>query len=355
MIRKMIRYSKISCVILGAGLLIMICAGCASVPARRPDISYAKKEFLELGAFCKKYQLEFNFDTLDDTIRLSSSSVDLRLLLSSQVAYYNGRIVSLERTPRYSRGIIFIPSELESIFAAKKETFREMLLPATVKTVVLDPGHGGKDPGAISRTGLKEKDINLKVARYLKSELEAEGLKVYLTRDSDKYLTLKERVEFARKCDADIFISIHANANRSRKVKGFEVYYLSDKYFDSASKAVVLAENASFGFDEHYFSKSTRQIVWDLICTENNTVSLNFASTLITTFKRMGVEAKPPRGAPFYVLKYAYIPSVLVEMGYLSNTYEEKLLRKSYYLKQIAHGIALSVKQFNRRYARKGD
>jgi len=323
------------------------------VPYKSYKPPYKKVSFWELKDFCKKYKLKYNFDTIDDIVEITSPDVDMRLLLTSGLIYFNGRVFSIKSVPFYSQGKIFVPGELANFFSLKsKEAFRLLPLPISIKTIVIDPGHGGKDPGAISRSGLKEKDVNLKVSRYLKSDLEAKGFKVYLTRDRDVYLTLKQRVELAKRYDADLFISIHANANRSRKVRGFEVYYLSERYFDSESKALVMAENASLGFEENNLSKNTSRIVWDLICTENNALSLEFANIVISTFKRMGFYTRLPRGAPFYVLKYAYIPSVLVEVGYLTNYNEEKLLRKSHYLKQVSKGIAISIDLLNRRYAK---
>ncbi len=337
--------------------IILFSGGCAerkvltSLSRERGIPSYASKGVQEIGRFCSRHNLKYSFNTLDDIVRISSGNLDIKLLLSSTFFYVNGRILSLGRPPFYRNGKIFIPLELERIIVSPPE---KISVPSTlvVQTVVIDPGHGGKDPGAVSRWGLKEKDVNLRIAKYLKKELERRGFKVYLTRDRDVYLTLRQRVNFAKRHRADMFISIHVNANRSRRVKGFEVYYLSDRYFDSESKALVMAENASLGFSEKSFPKDTRRIVWDLICSENNAFSLEFANTVVSTFKSMGFYTRPPKGAPFYVLKYAYVPSVLVEVGYLTNRYEERLLRKSYYLKQIARGLALSVSRINRCYAR---
>ena len=295
-------------------------------------------------------------------MRLTSQTTDMKLLMDSHYVFYNGRIISLKKAPYYSKGKIFIPAELAgAVFASKPAVLTPSqslpsggyrFKPISIRTIVIDPGHGGKDPGAISKRGLKEKYVVIKIARYLKRDLEKMGFRVYITRGSDVYLTLKERVQYARRHKADLFISVHANSNRSRRIKGVEVYYLSEKYFDSESKAVVMAENAPFRSSSGLFPKNTQRIIWDLMCVENNTISLDFANTVVSTLRSMGFKVRSPKGAPFYVLKYAYVPSILIETGYLSNSHEEKLLRKSYYQKQIAHGVALSVKILNRHYAK---
>ncbi len=345
-------------------LLIIIASGCAAVTTGRRPSAYRLSErnaYTELNSFCRIYKLNYHFNSLYDIVRLSSSDINVKLVLGSHYAFYNGRIISLKKPPYSYKGKIFIPAELAgSIFIKSLPSALPSralfpaangLKPISIRTIVIDPGHGGKDPGAISKRGLEEKSITIKIARYLERELEARGFKVYLTRNSDVYLTLKERVQFARSHKADLFISVHANSNHSSKIKGVEVYYLSDKYFDSESKAVVMAENAPFHSIRGLYSKDTQRIVWDLMCTENNTISLDFAKTVVSTLRGMGFKVRPPKGAPFYVLKYAYVPSILVESGYLSNPSEEKLLRKPYYQKQVARGVALSVSLLNKRYA----
>jgi len=343
---------------------VILLSGCATVTSGNyhPVYRGESNAYSELNAFCKTHRLRYNFDTLDDIVHLTSSSADIKLLIDSHYAFYNGQIISLKRAPYYSKGKVFVPIELAGVVFVKKPPVSissQTLPPAgyrfkpiSIRTIVIDPGHGGKDPGAISRRGLKEKYITIKIARYLKKELQARGFKVYLTRNSDVYLTLRERVQFAKRHKADLFISVHANSNRSRRIRGTEVYYLSEKYFDSESKAVVMAENAPFHSSSGLFPKNTQRIVWDLMCVENNTISLDFANTVVSTLRSMGFKVRSPKGAPFYVLKYAYVPSILVESGYLSNSYEEKLLRKPYYQKQIAHGVALSVSILNRHYAK---
>ncbi len=324
------------------GLLFFL--GCVTIP-RKPTTLYPPT-YLELSSFCKMYGFSYNFNTLDDIIFLTAEDKDIRLLLNSSLFLFNGHLFSLKNPPYYCEGKIYLPRELKDIVSKKIPFYKPSLI--HVKTIVIDPGHGGKDPGAISPRGLKEKDVNLKVAKLLKEELEKKGFVVYLTRTKDVYLSLQRRVEFAREKNADLFISIHANSNRNRRVNGVEVYYLSP-WFNKVNKPLNLAKKRK----PPQLKKDSlvaRAIFWDMICSQNNLVSREFANILVRIFRSMGFKTKPPKKATYYVLKFGYVPSVLVEIGYLSNYYEEKLLRSYRYQKQVAEAIALGVFNLNDRY-----
>lgn len=333
------------------GLILIVTGGCAAGSSSvkpYPESSSAAR-FVDVKQFCKIHHMQYSFDTIDDIIRLDSPTQEIRLLLNSLIVYLNGTTFYLDDAPYYAGGRLYVPDQLRQLLGRK--TDRRQVTLVEIKTIVIDPGHGGKDPGAISRRGLKEKDVNLALANVLKEELATLGFEVHLTRSSDVYLSLQQRVRAASSKKADLFISIHANSNKNRKVNGAEVYYLSPKYFDDEAKVVALTENASLDFNGQ-FSRKTKAIIWDLISTENNALSVEYANVLVDMFKRLGFKVKPARGAPFYVLKYASVPSVLVETGYLSNYYEEKLLRSTQYRTQVAQAIALGVKRFNDRYAK---
>jgi len=181
--------------------------------------------------------------------------------------------------------------------------------------------------------------VNLKIAKILKKELEKKGFLVYLTRDKDKFLSLEERTRFAKEKGADLFISIHANSNRNRYIRGVEIYYLSP-YFSKKLKPFYLAKKEGDNYSLRF---------WQTLCYRNNTISGEFANCLVEVFKEMGFKVAPKR-AKFYVLKYGYVPSVLVEIGYLSNYYEERLLRSRRYQRQVARAISLAVSALNDRY-----
>lgn len=320
--------------------------GCAASQRRGSKISTSVGGYIELSAFCQKHAFNYSFDTIDDIIRLNSPDKEINLLLNSPIAVYNGSFFDLKRPPFYRQGKILVPPQLDKLiskiaFVSFKPTFQ-------FKKIVIDPGHGGKDPGAISCRGAQEKAINLSVANYLKQELEQAGFKVIMTRSSDIYLTLGQRTKVALDYDADLFISIHANSNRSSQVKGAEIYYLSPSRLDSQERSVRLAKAGSF-YGKN-LDLDVKTILWDLLITKNHALSVEVSNILYYTFKNLGFSVKPPKQAPFYVLRFAYTPSVLVELGYLSNSYEEKVLRKKHYQRQLAQAIALGVTSINKRY-----
>ncbi|MBU1112493.1 MAG: N-acetylmuramoyl-L-alanine amidase [Candidatus Omnitrophica bacterium] len=332
------------------GLLLffsLFFSGCATTAQRRSGMPASVNNYLSLDEFCKKYNFEYSFDTLDDVISLNSPDKEMKLLLNSTVVLYNGSAVFLKVEPLYYNGRILLPPQLVELvsrgpLASFKPTFN-------FKTIVIDPGHGGKDPGAISCNGLQEKKINLIVAGYLKEDLERQGFKVIMTRTSDSYLTLAQRTNIAKKYHADLFVSIHANSNRSSSVQGCEIYYLSPSRLNSLERALKLAKSESFRSKK--LDSDTETILWDLLIARNHALSSEISNMLYFTFKNLGFSVKPPKQAPFYVLRFAYVPAVLVEMGYLSNSYEEKALRKKYYQKQVAQAIALGIVSLNKHYA----
>jgi N-acetylmuramoyl-L-alanine amidase len=330
-------------------ILLIFVIGCAGVPTKRISARYCPTSALiEVSELCQKHDMRYGFDTLDDVVRIFSSEKEMRLLLNSCVGYFDGGIIYLKRAPIYSEGKIFIPAEIEKIITSGlRVPFKP---PFTIKTIVVDPGHGGKDPGAISPSGLREKEINLKVAKYLEAELRKRGFRVILTRSRDTFLTLEERVNVAKKYKADLFVSVHANSNRTKYVSGIEVYYLSPSRLNSKERSVKLAKIGSVWPRSMPFS--AKAILWDMLLTKNYAISVEFSHALYSTFKNLGFKVKVPLKGPYYVLRSAYVPSVLVEIGYLSNKYEEKILRRKYYQKNIAESIALGIVSLNKTYTR---
>jgi len=321
-------------------------SGCVTVSQKSPPLSFSSVDYIDIESFCKKHNLKYNFDTIDDIVTLFSPDREIKILLGSHIGSCDGMIFRLEEPPVYFKGKILIPSQLgTAIFSRKLTTFRPLF---AINTIVIDPGHGGKDPGAISPKKLKEKTVNLSISKYLKAELEKQGFRVFLTRSNDKYLSLKERVVFAKNHNADLFISIHANSNHSRKVQGVEVYYLSPSRLNSQERSLKLAK--SEGFEAKELPFNAKAILWDMLISKNYSFSVELSNILYFNFKNLGFKVKSPKRAPFYVLRYAYVPSVLVEVGYLSNYYEEKILRKKYYQKQIAETIAFAVNSLKKRY-----
>ncbi|MBD3306467.1 LysM peptidoglycan-binding domain-containing protein [candidate division KSB3 bacterium] len=220
--------------------------------------------------------------------------------------------------------------------------------------VVLDPGHGGRDPGAIGRDGRKEKDIVLDIAQRMKKLIEqkAPSIKVYLTRDGDYFLSLRKRTEIARDYNADLFISLHVNANPSRKVHGFSVYTLSEEATDEAAKRLAEKENAADLFggvetptpDEDTLLKF---VLADLSTTASLQHSLEFGrisvNTTVADLQAYHIQKEGLKRANFIVLRTADMPAVLVEACYISNARESKLLNQKEFRTKLAQSLAKST------------
>lgn len=216
-------------------------------------------------------------------------------------------------------------------------------------TVVIDPGHGGVDPGAIGRSGIFEKDIALAAARELEKILEANPrYRVVLTRKSDIFIRLRERVAFARREGAHLFISIHADSIGRSSLRGAHVYSLSDKASDKEAAALAAKENKAdviAGVDLARFAPAVSDILVDLAQRETNNVSAEIAELAVAELRAGEVKTlrKAHRQAGFAVLKAPDVPSLLVELGYLSNRADEQLLRTEAGRKPVLNAIARAV------------
>lgn len=215
-------------------------------------------------------------------------------------------------------------------------------------TVVIDPGHGGADSGAKGISGIHEKTITLAFGLELKKRLEdLDRYDVHLTRDRDVFLRLDERVRIARRHEADLLISIHADAIRHRNVRGATVYTVSDLPSDAESAAKAVRENLAdqiAGYASNEASDEVSDILADLVRRETDGFSRQFAKTLVTEMSsEIGMIKNPHRFAGFQVLKAPDVPSVLVELGYLSNPRDEAQLRDVEWRAQAAAAIAAAI------------
>lgn len=214
--------------------------------------------------------------------------------------------------------------------------------------IALDPGHGGADPGTISVSGAYEKHITLAMARAIRDELEKTGrFRVKLTRDRDVFIRLRDRIRLAREAGADLFISLHADSIQNSAISGPSVYTLSEKASDREAAALAEKENRAdliVGIDLSNESREVTNILIDLAQRESMNQSARFAELLIRELKtRTTVLRNTHRFAGFAVLKSPDVPSVLVELGFLSNKRDERALRSSRYRRKLAAGVAESV------------
>ncbi|MEA3297350.1 MAG: N-acetylmuramoyl-L-alanine amidase, partial [candidate division Zixibacteria bacterium] len=232
-----------------------------------------------------------------------------------------------------------------------------------IDVIIIDPGHGGRDYGAIGRGGTREKDVVLDISRELARLIRKDKqFQVVMTRERDKTVTLDQRADIANKAGADLFISIHANASTNKSVRGWNVFFLAQAKNDSA-RAVAQFENSVFlrerstsetdyeEQDNNSFANPILTILNEMIMTEFQAESHDFAMITAREFRRkLKIPARGVDQAGFFVLNMVFTPSVLIETGFISNKKEERLLKSNKYQKQVAQAIYKSIKKFKAKY-----
>lgn len=329
-------------------LTVLFLSGCATLPPRGavPAYSLNGVSYFSLAGLCNIKGLDLQYDTYTRTAVLAKGAQRIKLRVGDPLILVNGSPMHLAYPPDLYQGALVVPSQfrvqvLDNLFKEEQPAGRRASL-VRIRKVIIDPGHGGNDPGAIGRTGLREDEVNLDIAKRLRKLLISSGVEVVMTRDSDRFITLPRRVDMANNSGADLFISIHSNANPSKSMNGFEVYYVATSVSDS-KRALLSANNSRINLGSLSFASSSRDlkvIVWDMIYTNSRAESIELSRSICKAIDR-GLDTKinGVKGARYYVLKGAHIPAVLIEIGFLSNSGEERLLRTSSYRQKIAQGI----------------
>ncbi len=222
--------------------------------------------------------------------------------------------------------------------------------------IVIDPGHGGVDPGATGTGGLVEKDVVLAMAIALRDALAADGrFEIIMTRDDDRFLTLQERVNIARAARADLFISLHADSVRRGQVRGASIYTLSDEAMDSEAAALAQSENAAdviAGVEIPANADEVSGILIDLAQRQTKNLSVSFAQMAIGELgQATALLTDPHRFAGFRVLTAPDVPSVLLELGFLSNTDDEQSLQSPEWQARVADALGRAAATWFERKA----
>jgi N-acetylmuramoyl-L-alanine amidase len=246
------------------------------------------------------------------------------------------------------------PAE-EATKKPRKEKISKGKIRGKRPTIIIDAGHGGMDPGAIGKySRVMEKSITLKYATALAKALRADGFKVKLVRSDDTYINLKERVEVARSANGDFFISLHADSNPDPDVRGLSVYTLSERRADfEAQRAVAKSDSEEVirGLDLSDESSALREVIIGMAQRDSNNRAAEFAELLV---RELGLDIKllkkTHREAGLQVLTGIDIPSILVELGYLSNATEEKMLQTQHYQAKLISGIRKTLNAYYRKY-----
>ena len=240
---------------------------------------------------------------------------------------------------------------------APKKIIRHKKFNSTRDVVIaIDPGHGGKDPGAIGYAGTREKDVVLQISRRLAHLIKAEpGMRVVMTRNNDKFLTLRGRIKKARANKADLFISVHADAVKNRRARGSSVYVLSKNGASSeAAKILAQRENRSDmigGVKLEGKDNTLRKVIVDLSQSAAINASLKLANCIKQELSKLGKTRQNIEYAGFAVLKSPDIPSILVETAFISNISEERKLRSASHQQKLANAVLKGIKIYLAQYA----
>ena len=213
----------------------------------------------------------------------------------------------------------------------------------TAKTIVIDPGHGGKDPGALGSGALQEKGVVLSIAHKLRDILTARGYTVLMTRDTNRFIPLKKRTEFATQHKADLFLSIHANASGSSRARGIETYYLDVTSTDKAAEKIAAKENANSGYSIQELETLLKGLIRESKSEDSKRLARHVQQSLVQT---TGAVDRGVKHARFVVLIGTKVPAILIEAGFVSNPTEGRKLATTAYQNKIATAIAQGVDRF---------
>jgi N-acetylmuramoyl-L-alanine amidase len=296
-----------------------------------------------------------------------------RIVIDVEGPFLIDKAFVLEARPDQPARLVvdLIPTDRETFLAKLREAkaaaptagappVAETATPAdSTPVVILDPGHGGVDPGTMSASGTTEKDVVLAFAKRLKAQLEAEGrYKIYLTREDDTFLALRQRVEFAKQKGASLFLSIHADSfpTRVAESSGATVYTLSEQASDDEAKELAAKENFSDAIAGVELPSESDEVVAniliDLAQRETQNRSVTFAKSVVGEMKG-NLHTKMLKSAGFRVLKAPDVPSVLLELGFLSNAEDEKHLNDETWRDDMAKSVAAAIDgYFVKRLAR---
>jgi len=330
-------------------------SGCSLVkPVPISSVPVQRKGTL-LKNLCTRHKISCQWDTLSQIVTLKLHDRSAKILVGSPLVLMEKDIVRLNAPIKMIHSALEVGDDFQSKVIKHMIKKSEQKIDYSfkkIRSIIIDAGHGGKDPGAIGRSGMKEKKVVLDISKRLQKILRQNGLKVHMTRNQDKFITLQRRTELASQTQADLFISVHANSNPARRIHGLEVYTLKNLQ-PKDQRSIQRKANLKRRLNRVSMKKNSSRldrIIEDMLYTHKQTQSIIFAnkvakkSTKITKTKNLGSKL-----SNFYVLKNTLIPAILVEVGFLSNPKEERLLNTRAYRQKIANGLAIGILDYIRK------
>ena len=314
-----------------------------SPPIRQDGCIFIPKEMLDLitvwkrGGYLFSYaETDFNINKKQEVFYKGDKKQDRMIIKRPSTAIAGKKNKLKVKEPQISKADKFTEKPIQSASANR------------IRVIIIDPGHGGTDPGAIGQKGLREKEVVLKTCLYLRDYLKnkTRNIKIVMTRDTDVFIPLGTRTKIANKYinknTAGLFLSVHANASYNKKTRGTETFVLSPIASDDEARAVAAMEN---GIIDRKMKKTDQisKILIGMMSYENIRESIQMAEFLQKSYvKKLKAKSTTPSGvkkALFYVLEGTLMPAALTEIGFLTNREEEKLLRTTSYKKKIAASI----------------
>jgi len=327
---------------------LVFTAGCAAAPRKKdmlpPEIT--------LEGLCGKYTLDCAWDGITQTVSMDYRGQKIQALVGSSVVLVGKKTLKLSVPLKRHRGAVVVPPDFEKlVFSAEAQVpvEGESFLGRRLGKVVVDAGHGGKDPGAIGYNGLKEKNVNLDIASRVARNLREAGVEVIQTRTHDTFISLAERTARASRPGVDLFVSIHSNATKNRRTAGIEIYYTEPLNSEDKRESQRLQnEKRLCGLlNMRRDSIDARGIVTDMLYTykveDGPRLAEAVSRGLAQELAQVSRGSKPAR---YYVLRNTLVPSVLVEVGFISNPKEAEQLKDGSYRQRIADAITKSLMRY---------
>jgi N-acetylmuramoyl-L-alanine amidase len=285
----------------------------------------------------EKIDLEYNLEGNELKVVLSTDKQPIKELFKSSSSKVQAKVESKDDEKNGSEEL---PQDLRKYSKSNKQ-----------KIIVIDPGHGGKDSGAIGFKNYYEKNVVLDVAQNVKNILISRGYKVFMTRDDDTFIELKERTAMANRKNADLFISIHANAVSSQNVEtasGIETYFLSPSRSNRATKVAAMENSMDISEMSGYGKSTFLKFTTNITRIASNKLAIDVQKGILTNLRSSykGVNDAGVREGPFWVLVGAQMPAILVEIGFITHPQEAEMLVDKGYEKSMAYGIANGVERY---------
>lgn len=283
-------------------------------------------------------------DGLLAAVRLGQNTLEKARLVIDLDRYHHHRLLTLEAPHRV---VVDVYGKRGSSAGGGAPDGRLPMPLRPVQRVVIDPGHGGKDPGAIGLGGLREKDVNLRLSNLLAKKLRANGFEVVLTRKDDTFLSLEERTAKAESSGGDLFISVHANASRRRATRGMEIYYL-DASHQRHSLRVAARENGVSRTQVDSLQRTMAKLRVSEASLHANRLATLVHDNVMSSMPRAHSEFRDLgiKKGPFYVLFLSSMPSILLEAGFITNRTDAQLLRNENFLGKLADQVAAGLVEY---------